>query len=838
MEKMLTTSQKARPNSSTMPTWLSRIWRLGIRQKVALILLATLLQTLTVSGWLALQHQKKEIMQETNLRGAELTRFLANTLANNVVSYDYHAIELLLEETLKNEDIVYASVLSAKGNIMATIGDKPQNNSSVIFNEDIRSGNEVVGKLLLGLSTDRIATALQEQRSAWIKQEFVTIILIVLAEFMAISYMIIRPITTISDIMAETKAFTKIASGTQSDTSRQENSPETAAHSDIARRMPVLIKDEIGDLARAFVHLQEHTHHAMDNLRKSENKHRALVEAIPDMMFRINNRGIFLDFKIPKNFRPGLLPESLAGKHVSEILPADVSALLLQHLNKAFSTGDVQIFYYTPEVNGKTLNFEARISVSDNDNGEALMIVRDATEQKDMEERIQFLAYYDSLTHLPNRLLFKKRVQSAIRHAQRGNGAVAVLIMDLDRFKIINDTLGDNAGDLLLQGVAERLQRLLRTNDYIARQPDDNTNATMSRLAGDEFTILLTNVSNARDAGRAAQRIAQMLSTPFRIHDNEISINASMGIALYPDDGTDEGTLIKNASAALHHAKSEGRNNYQFFTQAMNDTFSRRLILENHLRKALERHELQLYYQPQIHIVSGEVIGMEALLRWKHPELGLVSPAEFIPLAEDTGLIVPIGAWVLRTACAQNAAWQTQGISPLRVAVNLSSIQFKQPGLVTTVSEALRDAGLDPRYLELELTEGTILRNDDDVVKTLQDLKSLGTYLSIDDFGTGYSSLSYLKRFPIDTLKIDRSFVNDITTSNDGEAITSAIIAMAHSLKFSVVAEGVETEEQLKFLHKKGCNIAQGFLFSPPVPVDVFPSTLIGKKRLRSSDNA
>src|SRR3989344_801430 len=334
-----------------------------------------------------------------------------------------------------------------------------------------------------------------------------------------------------------------------------------------------------------------------------------------------------------------------------------------------------------------------------------------------MEEQIHFLAHYDSLTHLPNRRLFKQRLQEAIVQTRRDEHVVAVMIMDLDHFKVINDTLGHDIGDLLLQGVAERLQRCLRASDYIARVSADN--ATMvSRAGGDEFTILLTHLKDMGSVAQAARRVLETLTTPFRLHGTEISVNASLGIALYPNDGVDAEMLIKNSDAALAHAKNEGRNNYRFYTEDMNAAFSRRLTLENHLRKALERSELELHYQPQVELSSGRMVGVEALLRWRQPELGMVSPAEFIPLAEDTGLILPIGEWALRTACIQAAAWEKQGL-PLRVAVNLSGIQFRQPGLVNTVVEALRAARLAPDRLELELTEGILMRNNDEVMRTL-----------------------------------------------------------------------------------------------------------------------
>jgi len=804
------------------PLRLWRVFRPGIRQKVALILIATLFISLTISGWLAFQSQSRDIMQETHRRGAELTHVIARALTNSVVGYDYHSIELTLTEVLRNEDIVYAKVLSPRGNVMAELGTKPVNNEKLaMFNEDIRLNDGLVGKLILGLSLGRIAASLQQQRAALISQEFVVILLIAMTEFLAISFLVLRPITAISRVMSAMR---------RDDVSSGETPP-----AEIYQDLPATQRDEIGDLARTFLQLQESTRSAMQQLRRSEQKHRALVEAVPDIMFRLSRDGRFIDYKMPRAAR-GAFPEaSPCGRHVSEVLPADVTAVLLEHLHDAITTGQSREFHYQQENHGETRNYEARVTASGED--EALVIVRDVTKHREMEEQIYFLAHYDNLTHLPNRRLFKQRVHDAIVQTQRDQHVVAVMIMDLDHFKVINDTLGHDIGDLLLQGVAERLQRCLRANDYIAR-PGTVTTTMVSRAGGDEFTILLTHLANMEGAAQAARRVLETLTAPFRLHSTDISVNASIGIALYPNDGMNVDALVRNADAALAHAKDEGRNTYRFYTEDMNAAFSRRLMLEGHLRKALERAELELHYQPQVDITSRRTIGVEALLRWRHPELGMVSPAEFIPLAEETGLILPIGEWALQTACTQAAAWGKQGL-PLRVAVNLSGIQFRQPGLVQTVVEALHDARLAPERLELELTEGILLRNSDEVIRTLAELKALGVHLSVDDFGTGYSSLSYLKRFAPHTLKIDRSFIRDVTSSRDDAAIVKAILAMARSLKFQVIAEGVENAEQLAFLNAHGCDLVQGFYFSPAVPAAKLPPLLgaISQTRRASGQN-
>ncbi len=415
------------------------------------------------------------------------------------------------------------------------------------------------------------------------------------------------------------------------------------------------------------------------------------------------------------------------------------------------------------------------------------------------------LAHYDALTGLPNRLLFRDRLNQAMSQAHRNERLVAVMLLDLDRFKAINDTLGHSVGDLLLKAIALRLGASVREGD------------TVARLGGDEFVVILPDISYIRDAAAVARKILDLLHEPFELRGHEVFVTTSIGISIYPFDEDIE-SLIKNADTAMYQAKERGGNNYHFYTADMNAANMRRLALENGLRRALERNELALHYQPQVDITSGAIVGVEALLRWHHPELGMIPPADFIPLAEETGLIIQIGAWVLRSACAQNRAWQSAGYPPMLVTVNLSARQFGEMELLDTVHDALHDAGLEPHYLELELTENVLMQHTQTTITVLDQLHARGIRLSVDDFGTGYSSLSYLKRFPIDTLKIDRSFVCDINADADDAAIVKAITAMGHSLDIRVVAEGVETEEQLQFLRELRCNEVQGFYFSPPVP--------------------
>ncbi|MEB2337642.1 MAG: EAL domain-containing protein [Nitrospirales bacterium] len=460
---------------------------------------------------------------------------------------------------------------------------------------------------------------------------------------------------------------------------------------------------------------------------------------------------------------------------------------------------------------------------------------QDITERKQAERAIHRLAYYDSLTGLANRVLFKDRLSHAISHAERHGQTLATLFIDLDRFKVINDTLGHTVGDLLLTQVAERLSESVRQSDSVARHADQEPSHALARLGGDEFTILLTALPNPEDAGRVARRILEALAHPFNIEGHEVFIAASIGISIYPSDGATVEALLKNADTAMYHAKEQGRNNCQFYSSGLNAAAAERLDLENDIRRALEREEFIVYYQPKLNIHSRKILGAEALIRWKHPKRGLVTPGVFLNAAIDTGLIRPMDEWVLRKACSQVKAWEQAGLSPITVSVNVSNSLFHGRTLPTTVGDALRESGLNPNQLELELTESIAMRDVEASITMLEGLRTMGVRLSIDDFGTGYSSLSYLQRFPLSRLKIDQSFVKDLQTNDNNVKITKAIIAMAHSLNLSVLAEGVETEEQLARLREEGCDEVQGYLFSRPVCAEDFELLLRGGADVRTA---
>ncbi len=444
----------------------------------------------------------------------------------------------------------------------------------------------------------------------------------------------------------------------------------------------------------------------------------------------------------------------------------------------------------------------------------AVMVFHDVSVSRAMTLKMSYLAQHDSLTDLPNRVLMNDRLVEAIELSKRRERKLAVLFVDLDRFKRVNDSLGHVVGDRLLQSVACRIFTCVRSSD------------TVSRQGGDEFVILLWDVRHAEDAALTADKILRALRQPHRIGEHVVHVTASIGVVTYPDDGADAETLLKNADFAMYHAKDCGRDNYQFFKAEMNARAADRQALEGDLRQAIERQDLLLYYQPKINLATGEIVGVEALIRWRHPQRGLVPPSQFIPVAEECGFIIPIGRWVLREACRQARAWQDAGLPAIRIAVNVSALELRAADFASSVADILTETGLEASRLELELTESCLMQDENSTVAALRALKDVGVHLALDDFGTGYSSLSYLQRYPIDTLKIDRSFVQDLATDAGAANIVSAVIGMGNSLHMRVIAEGIETREQLEFLKQHGCPVGQGYYFSQPVPAVEFGALL------------
>ena len=565
---------------------------------------------------------------------------------------------------------------------------------------------------------------------------------------------------------------------------------------------------------------------AEDALRESERKFRTLFESAKDAIFLYKNDQ-FVDCNARTLEMFGCQRQEIIGHTPVEFSPKYQADGRLsvekahEKINAAFK-GDPQFFEWRhARLDSTPFDTEVSLNVIEFGGERYLQaIVRDVTERMQAQQHLQFLAHHDALTSLPNRALFIERLNHALTRAHWTKRSLAVLFLDMDRFKNINDTLGHNIGDSALNVIAQRLLSCVREGD------------TVARLGGDEFTVLLEDIATADDVPAVAEKIIDVLSRPFVAEGREFVITASVGISLYPNDGEDSVRLLRHADTAMYRAKEQGRNKYQFYSAEMGAKALEKFTLETNLRHALERGEFMLHYQPQVSLSTGRVMGVEALLRWQHPELGMIFPSQFLSVAEETGLMKSIDEWVLQTACTQAQVWQSVRHLPLTIIVNLSGRTFSEPRLVEIVARTLGTTGLAPGLLELEITENVVMQNAPATVETLEALSRMGVKLAIDDFGTGYSSLSYLKRFPLDTLKIDQSFVSDITTDEDDTAIVTAIIAMGKSLQLRVVAEGVETKGQLTFLREQECDGMQGYLFNRPVTADETTLLLKSGKKL------
>ena len=560
-------------------------------------------------------------------------------------------------------------------------------------------------------------------------------------------------------------------------------------------------------------------------LRAANANNAAILRALPDLLFEVDGDGLQIAFHSSRTDLLLVPVEHNIGKTIAQVLPADASRIMMGALHTAKETGISTGQQYELKLDRGTCWFELSIARKEAAQGgkpNFIILSRDITERKDAEKKITQLAMFDSLTGLPNRQSFLTRVERETRRAERNGTSFAVLFMDLDGFKNINDTLGHEAGDLALQWAADRLREGVRPSDLVARQDQPGLanvqrDVEIARLGGDEFTALIVDITCAEDAHIVARRILEMIRRPFTLLGREINLSTSIGISVFRDDGDDALTLLKHADTAMYHAKESGRDNYRFYNASLTEQVIKRMALEREMRAALEHGEFNLHYQPQFDAQSGRICGVEALIRWQHPVRGMVAPSEFIAAAEASGLIIPIGQWVLQTACLDAARWQQAG-HPVRVAVNLSPAQFKDTQLVQRVMDALETTGLAPMLLELELTEGVVMQDTAATQQTLQAFKALGVQVTLDDFGTGYSSLSYLKRMPLSCLKIDQSFVAGLPGDAKDQAIVNAILAVAFGLGLRVVGEGVETRQQCQILQQMGCHALQGYYFSRAVP--------------------
>jgi diguanylate cyclase (GGDEF)-like protein/PAS domain S-box-containing protein len=575
-------------------------------------------------------------------------------------------------------------------------------------------------------------------------------------------------------------------------------------------------KNLLQDISVLNYELEDKVKRRTRELEESQQRYKSLFEQSSASIYSLDLEGKITSINSACEELSGYSSAELLGNSVFDLLDRKSKELSLSYFSRVIDAGPQN--FEIPFTTKHKIKLELDITFIpikvDNMVIGTYGIVKDITENKKSRQRIHHMAFHDSLTDLPNRRLFQNTLEELVSDLENTSLKAAVMYIDLDRFKGVNDTLGHEMGDQLLVAVSKRLKNCLRNTDLIARQ------------GGDEFTVLLPSLISKSDAAKVAEKIINALNEPFLVNEQELAVNGSIGIAIFPEDGKDSVTLMKNADAAMYRVKEEGKNGYLLYTPEINEIAAKKFMLEKNLKHALKQNELLLYYQPQIDVGSNKIVGAEALVRWKHPELGLISPCEFIPLAEETGLILPMSEWILKTACSQMKLWLEKGYVLPKIGVNISPKQFQLNNFIEIISGILKDTGLKGEYLDFEITESIAMQNENEVISKILELRRMGSTVSIDDFGTGYSSLSYLMKFPITTLKIAQQFVSEIQSDSDERAIVSAIIAMAKNLNLNIIAEGVETEAHVKFLSNQKCHIMQGYFFNRPMPAEEFEKLL------------
>jgi diguanylate cyclase (GGDEF)-like protein/PAS domain S-box-containing protein len=791
-------------------------FNLNVREKLLTVVVLGFLIAFSLVGIYRISQAKLSLYAEMNHSGQERALLIAESVSNLIAAYDYSNIESLAQRILKFQDVKKITIFSRSGKVMVEKHSTDIDTQKLIkiFEAPVIFADDTIGRVQLEITMDRL------QAEIYKTYRNIVVVITAFATFLgaliyfSVSILIIKPLSRLS------KAVDQLSMG------------------DFNAVLPAESSDELGQMVRAFSTMRENRKKVelelndlnasletivmarIAELRNSEAYTNAVLENVNEGIIVIDEKGTITTFNSTAEKIFGYSSEEVIQQNFSMLISTDELDITGKFHRYNETQNHASFYGINREVIGIRKDYSAfplELKTSQLHIQDSLTFIttaRDISERKESEQRIRYMASHDALTKLPNRALLQDRIQQTLKQNQRRNFKAAILFIDLDKFKNINDTLGHDVGDGLLKEAASRLLATVRNEDTVARQ------------GGDEFIILLSNIKNPADAGIIAQKVLDAMSQAFVINGNELHISASVGITIYPDDGNDMETLLKNSDIAMYHTKESGRNNYHYFSEKMNKQAAEKQLLSTELRHAVERKQLSLVYQPVVDTLSDEMTGMEVLLRWHHPELGHISPVVFIPLAEESGAILPIGEWVFKTACRQMRDWQNQGYDVPRLAINLSAKQFYQKNLIDNLSLILEQTGINANNIGIEITESMLVQDIDEVVNTLLKLSNMGVEISIDDFGTGYSSLSYLKRFPIDKLKIDKSFVDDITTHPDDAAIVKAIIAMAHGLSMKVVSEGVETTEQLDFLRKYGCEQYQGYLFSKPLPAAMIEAQL------------
>lgn len=781
-------------------------FNLNLRAKLFLVVIIGFLFTFSIAGSFRIYQAKQSLTDEINHSGQERVMLIAESVSNLILAYDYGNLESLAERIIKFQNVVQINILNRSGKIMVTRKNPDIKQQKLqTFSAPVLFSGNTIGKVELLVTLEHLDTEISKTYYN------IVLIIVIFAVFFGsllytvVSVLIVKPLSRLSD------AANKLATG------------------DFSAVLPAESKDELGQMVRAFSAMRESRKQVelelnklnaslesivmtrIMELRDSEAYTHAVLDNVNEGILVIDENGIITSFNAAAEKIFGYSGQEIIKQNFNLLVSADELELTGKSHRTQEPHGNSPFFGVTREVIGQrkdssTFPLELKTSQLRIQNTISFIVTaRDISDRREAEKRIRHMASHDALTKLPNRTLLQDRIQQTLVHNQRRNLQAAILFIDLDKFKIINDTLGHDVGDRLLKEVAERLLSIVRSEDSVARQ------------GGDEFIVFLSTIKHPEDAGLIAQKLLDSLIRPFVINGKELHISASIGISIYPDDGTEMEALLKNSDIAMYHTKETGRNNYHYFSEKMNAQTAEKQKLSSELRHAIKRNQFSLVYQPVADMASGYMTGMEVLLRWEHPDLGQISPVKFIPLAEESGTIFAVGEWVFRTACTQVRKWQTQGYDVPRLAINLSAKQFHQKNMIEHFEMILAETGVSANKLGIEITESMLVHNIDEVVDTLLRLSQMGFEISIDDFGTGYSSLSYLKRFPIHKIKIDKSFVDDITNHPDDVAIIKAIIAMAHGLSMKVVSEGVETAAQLSFLRMHGCEQYQGFLYSEPL---------------------
>ncbi len=772
---------------------------LARRLIIAMILFSAAVTLVTTGFQLFREYQRNMAGVEQQFR--QINGVHLPSLTQSVWAANSKEIRLQLEGILRVPNVVYASV---DDNVAYLLEVGQRDDTRVVERQYTLQYKHLdqsrdIGTLVVAISLDNIYAQLARDGVEVLVNNALHTFLVAIFIFTLFYRLIARHLAAVADHLRSADPVVH-------------NAPLTLA------RTPTSFPDELDVLVESVNNMQVKTRSALNALQDSRARVRLVLDSTSEAIFGVDTQGI-CTFANPACLRMlGYANESdLVGKPIHDLIhhtypdgrPYPVEECAIQVATRAGREHHCNNeYHWRADGTSFPVEYWSRPMYKDGELIGAVVAFNDLTQRKLAEEELHLLAYYDNLTGLPNRQLFNDRLHQALGDAKRRNRLVALMLLDLDRFKVVNDTMGHEAGDQLLQEISARLKRSVRAND------------TVARLGGDEFALIFTDVEESRYIGLCAQKVLAQFDAPIIIGGREVFSGASIGIALYPSDTVDADELLKYADSAMYHAKELGRNNYQFYSHEMTASANERLQLETDLRHAIEHNEFLLHYQPLVDSRSGQPTGVEALIRWSDPSGKLIPPLSFIPLAEDTGLIVPIGKWVLETACAQLKQWHDAGHPGLTMSVNVATRQFRDVAFLETVTQAIQGSGIPPQSLELEITESILLENCDETLNTLNALKQLGVTLAIDDFGTGYSSLSYLKRFPIDRLKIDRSFVRDLASDTDDLAIVRAIIALAQAMRLSVVAEGVETEDQLALLQSEECHEYQGYFFARPMDAE------------------